>query len=324
MNSRTFTPVAGLRTGTLELVDRLGVGGVAEVYRAVRRGPGLRPHVVAIKKMRPEAVNDPFFSERFMAEADLVKMLRHPNVVGGHEVGMFEGQPYVLLDYVDGKDLAGVIRGLRESGRTLDTGAAVYVACELLKALAYVHQLRSPTGRELLPVHRDVTPENVLVSYTGNIKLTDFGVAQLDGIEIAPEGAPVAGKLGYMSPEQAAHQTVDARTDLFAVGCILYELTVGLPTFTQAPGETEAAVHARVVDARFTRPSKVVADYPKDLEAVLVCALDRRANRRYQTAQTFLHALTELLFLRPDEPQRLSAIMRDIFWREYDEMRLPL
>lgn len=322
---KTLTPAnGGVRLGTLDIVDRLGVGGVAEVFRAIRHRPGKPTDIVVLKKMRPEAVQNTFFSERFMAEADLLQMLRHPNVVGGHEVGSLEGQPYVLIDYVDGKDLGAVQKGLRSRQRMLETASSIYVVMELLRGLGYVHRLKSPSGRELRVVHRDVTPDNVLVSYDGDVFLTDFGIALLEGIETQDSGDPVAGKLGYLAPEQAARQPMDQRSDLFAVGCVLYELTVGSPAFVQAAGETEAAVLERVAEARFHRPTKVDPTFPRDLEKVIMTAMERKPRNRFPSAAEFLDALDDLAFIRPGERDTLGRLMRDFFWQDYGATRLTL
>lgn len=321
MASKFLTPPGG--RGTLELLDRLGVGGVAEVFRAVRRRNGAPPELVVIKKMRADVAADPFFSDRFMAEADLVKMIRHPNVVGGDDVGMLDGLPYVVMDYVDGKDLGTVVKALHPAGTILPHSHGVYVVLELLRGLGHVHRLKTTGGQPLRVVHRDVTPDNVLLSYTGDVRLTDFGIALMDGLE-ADNDDKVAGKLGYLSPEQALKQPLDQRSDLFAVGCILYELTVGRPAFAQARGESEAAALSRVQEGRFVRPTKVLPDFPKDLEAVILKALEKRPDKRFQEAVKFMDALDELSFQRQGENRMLGEFLRRNFAGEYARMRVAV
>ncbi|MBI5498127.1 MAG: serine/threonine protein kinase [Deltaproteobacteria bacterium] len=308
---------------SLEILDRLGVGGVAEVFRAIRRRPGAAPDLVVVKKMRQEAAQNPFFSERFHAEADLLQMLHHPNVAGGHEVGLLDGQPYVTIDYVDGRDLGAVLRELRERFHVLDTAHGVYIVMELLRGLDHVHQLRSPAGQMLNVVHRDVTPENVLLGYDGSVALTDFGVALLNGIELQGE-EPAVGKLGYLAPEQVLRQPLDGRTDLFAVGCILYELCVGQPAFPRAAGEPDEAVLERLLDGRVARPTKVDPAFPRDLEKILLTALERKPRNRFPTAARFLAALDELAFARSNERALLADFLKDFFWLDYRQGRVTL
>ena len=144
----------------------------------------------------------------------------------------------------------------------------------------------------------------------------------MEGIENQDAGEPIAGKLGYLAPEQAAGLPLDQRSDLFAVGCLLYELTVGTAAFVQAPGETEAAVLERVADARFPRPSKMDPQFPKDLEKIIMTAMDKKPRNRFPSAVEFLEALDELAFIRPGEREILGRLMREFFWQEYAAMRL--
>ncbi|MEW5855370.1 MAG: serine/threonine-protein kinase [Myxococcota bacterium] len=312
-----------LRVGDYEIVDRVGVGGVAEVYRAVRRKAGQAPTVVILKRMRKETAADPFFSERFLAEADVVQMLRHPNVVGGLEVGNHGGVPHVVLDYVDGRDLAALISASCAAGSGLDLSTAIFVVTELLRGLHYVHTLKSPGGRDLRIVHRDVTPDNVLIGYDGTVALTDFGIALLDGIEAPPDEPRVAGKLAYLAPEQAAGAPLDHRADVFAAGCILYELTVGVSPFSPDPGESEEQVMERVREARFLRPSKMAPDYPRELEKVVLKALEKKPRSRFQDADDLRVELEGLMLAEPWARDELGTTMRTLFRREYEATRLP-
>jgi serine/threonine-protein kinase len=301
----------------LEVVDRLGVGGVAEVYRVIKRKTGQPPKVMVIKKLRGDKAGDPFFSERFCAEADLVQMLRHPN-----EIGSVEGQPFVVLDYVAGTDLGHLQARLSESGRLLATSTALFVAAQLLRGLHYVHTLHSQTGRPLRIVHRDVTPDNVLISFQGDVRLTDFGIALLDGIEAPPDNAPVAGKLGYLAPEQALGGALDARTDVFSAGCVLYEMLTGHKVYETQQGETEHEVLERVHEARFVRPARLSPQLPEDLERVVLAAMERKPRNRYPDAEAFGRAVENLAFVRPDEKDILATLMQSTMPEMYAQMRM--
>jgi serine/threonine-protein kinase len=296
--------------GDYEVVQRLATGGVAELFRAVRRVPGQPPERVVVKRLREDRAGDPFFAERFLAEADLLLMVQHPNVVRGHHAGRAGGLPYLVMEEVAGLDLRAVVRGVHGRGQRLADGVAVYVVTELLRGLSYLHTLKSPGGRGMGMVHRDVTPENVLVGEDGRVVLADLGVARVDGMAVPEDRGRFAGKLGYLAPEQVEGGETDARTDIFAAGCILYELTCGCPAFSQREGELEAEALRRVAGATYTRPVAARRGYPGGLEEVVVKALARKSRHRFQDADDFLVALLKLDLAGADARGALGRLVQ--------------
>jgi serine/threonine-protein kinase len=212
---------AGARFGHFEIASRLGTGGMGEVFRAELLEGRVR-HPVALKLIRPEKATDPAFRKMFSNEARVSALLHHQNIVRLVDFGEIRGSLYLAMEYVDGVPLGRVI-----SDQTLPAPVAVHIVERLLSALEYVHSLTTPDGRALKLVHRDVSPANLLVSVSGEVKLTDFGIARVGGLALT-KTTGVKGKVAYMAPEQlAAGAAIDGRADLFGVGVILHELIYG-------------------------------------------------------------------------------------------------
>lgn len=273
---------------------------MADVYLAEANYNGLRK-TVALKRILQALSANAHFQETFRYEAELSMELNHPNVVQVFEYGQAvssESDPsclYMVMEYVEGVDLMKFIRKALETG-SLPMGLAAYIIAEVLRGLDYAHRLTGPDGRPLELVHRDISPQNILLSREGAVKVTDFGIAKALG---RSEGEGILrGKLHYMSPEQARAETVDCRSDIFAVGLILYEMVTGVHPYAAFKGHRalEAAVKAEI-----SPPSLVNPKVPVELERILQKALAPRRDDRYQRARDmqadvarFLHGLPDL------------------------------
>jgi serine/threonine protein kinase len=216
------------RFGEYELISRLGEGGMAEVYRAVHVGPHgvLKPCV--IKRIAERHVHDRRYFDLFLDEARVSVLLNHPNVVQTFELGEVEGRPFLAMELVDGTTVAGLLRGLATKGQGLPVGSVVEIGLGVARALDYAHRLTDLDGAPLSLTHRDVSPQNILVSREGAVKLADFGIARHELRAHVTLGPSTKGKLGYMAPEQALGGQVDGRADLFALGIVLAEMIGGL------------------------------------------------------------------------------------------------
>ncbi|MEM6991950.1 MAG: protein kinase [Myxococcota bacterium] len=267
------------RLGHYRLVRRLAVGGMAELFVAVAQGAGDFAKPVAIKRILPRLAAEEHFVEMFFEEARLAASLDHPHIAKVLDFGEEGGLPYIVMELVHGVDL-GVL--LRAVGGALPSREALTVLVQLAEALHHVHEQRDiRTGKALGLVHRDVSPSNVLVGYSGGVKLTDFGIVKAtEGTEYTATGA-LKGKLSYLSPEQARCERVDRRTDIYALGLVMYELTTGRRMHTAL---SEVGLLARVCDGQYTPPFTVCADYDPELERVLAKALAPRFEDRYATA----------------------------------------
>lgn len=267
-----------VRLGKYVLDAPLGAGGMAEVFRAHTQGAEGFQRPVAIKRILPDASKNPAFAEMFIAEAKLSSRLQHPNIVSVLDFDRdHEGRLYLVMELVEGRDLDGLI----DSGR-LPWSVVIYTISEVLRGLGYAHDLPAgPDGVRGL-VHRDVSPHNVLLSWSGAVKVSDFGIAKARAATAASASVTIKGKPAYMSPEQINGSPLDGRSDLFAVGVMLWQMLTGQYLF--AAGTTTETL-ARVLFAPVPSPRSVVPEIPADLEAVTMRLLAREPAHRYATAE---------------------------------------
>jgi serine/threonine protein kinase len=292
--------------GGYEVVGRLAVGGMAEVYQvraksSTQRSPG-EPEEVVLKRLLPTYRNDGAYVKAFVDEAKLTVRLRHPHIV--RTFRLFKAGPDYLMvqELVSGRTLGFMQELLVKAGAAMPPEAACYIAWCLLKALDYIHRAKLGEGGGSI-VHRDVNPSNVLLSVAGEVKLTDFGVADVEGVTRGDVGA-LRGTLAYMSPEQVLGQPVDARSDLYSVGVILWELLANRRLYT-ADGEAEL-MH-RVRDARAPLLSTLQPELPDYAVQVVRKALFADKARRFQSAADFIRAL-EVLARRSGWPLSVEAL----------------
>ncbi|HYH97448.1 serine/threonine-protein kinase [Hyalangium sp.] len=293
--------------GGYEVVGRLAVGGMAEVYQArakptTQRSPG-EPEEVVLKRLHPSFRGDAAYVKAFVDEAKLTVRLRHPNIV--RTFRLFKaGQDYLMVqELVSGRTL-GFMQGLlRQVGTAMPPEASCYIVWCVLKALDYLHRAKvGENGANI--IHRDVNPNNILLSVQGDVKLTDFGVAEVEGMMQGEAGA-LRGTMAYMSPEQVLGQPVDTRTDLYAVGIMLWELFANRRLYGQETGEAELAIKVR--DARVPLLSSLKLDLPDHVTQVVRKALFADRARRFQTAAEFIKAL-ETLAQRSGWPLTVEAL----------------
>jgi serine/threonine protein kinase len=288
--------------GPYEIVSKLGVGGMAETYVAVRRGPGGFAKDVCLKRVLPAFADDERFQKMFFAEAKIAARLRHGQVVQLVDFGEIEGTYFLALELVDGCDLRKLLRAQKD--RLLDLDVAIYVLHELLAALSYVHNVTGEDGAPLGLVHRDISPANVLLSKNGEVKLADFGVAKATN---APGTASVAvkGKIPYMAAEQFELRA-DARSDLFSLGVVAYEMLAGRRPFDAA---TDAGTMMLIVKGQFAPLATVRPDVPKALASAVDRMLAREGADRFATADEAIDAIMEVV-PPPSVRTRLSALVQ--------------
>jgi len=291
----------GARIGRYEIVRRIALGGMAELYLAQQAGFAGSGRLVAIKRILPHLAEDVGFVKMFLNEARVSAGLDHSNIAHIIDFGAIDDQPFMVLEYVHGRSVLDILRTAEGDGG-VPLACAVTIACQVADALHYAHGRTDSTGQPLGLVHRDVSPSNILVSFNGEVKLVDFGIAKATTGGEATTGGLVKGKLPYMAPEQARGEPVDRRTDIFALGVVLYELTVGERCFA-APGDF--ALLNRVVSAKYDKPSVVVPGFSPQLEAIIGRALQADPADRYPDALTFQR---ELLDFARDEQLPLSKI----------------
>ena len=263
--------------GKYSVLRRLGAGGMAEVFLCKLQGiGGFEKHVV-LKRIREDAANDVDFVTMFFDEARLAANLNHPNIVQTFEVDQLEAMPYIAMEYVKGATLAQVLRKVKQEYRKPQHGHIASIFAGVCAGLDYAHNAKDAAGRSLHIVHRDISPQNIMVSLDGIAKIFDFGIAKAQG-SLALTGIDrVKGKFAYMAPEQLRAKPVNAKADVFAVGVCLYEATTGKKPFS---GQTEAELLAKRLEGTFPTPSELVHKFPAELEQIILDAMAADAEAR--------------------------------------------
>jgi serine/threonine protein kinase len=275
-NSAT-TAGAAERYGDFELVRYLTAGGMADLWLA--RSPRYEGDLV-VKKIQPRYVEMTRVVKMFIDEGRIAQALDHPNIVRVVDVGYESGTYFIAMEYIPGRDLLAICRRGVEVGNFLPRHLAVAILGQAARGLVYAHEKIEPGGHALRVVHCDISPGNIVVGWRGTAKLVDFGIARAT-IMLRAEDHSVAGKYNYMAPEQIRGEAVDARADLFALGIILYELTVGKRLFRGRPEQ----VMRLVLDEPIALPCDLRPDYPEALQAIVMRTLERDPARRYQSAR---------------------------------------
>ncbi len=274
--------------GRYTLLKRLGAGGMGEVFLA-QASPDQPP--VVIKRVLPHLVENPRFLRLFLDETRIAARLNHPNIARIIELGEADGAWFIVMEHVEGKDLREVLRRAREQEKQVPVNVAVKVALDVAQGLAYAHSAVDAQGRNLGIVHRDVSPHNVLLSKRGEAKVIDFGVAKATNKSVHTAAGILKGKFPYMAPEQSRGKPVDARTDVFALGIVLWEMVSGQFLFR---GKTDAATLKLVRTSAAAPLRSLRRDVPAALDDVVLKALAKEPDERFQTALEFQEALAAL------------------------------
>jgi serine/threonine protein kinase/predicted ATPase len=277
--------------GKYQLLKKLGTGGMAEVWLAREPLAQGLAKILVIKQIHPSLAEAPQFRQMFEDEAKVAVNLNHPNIVQTFGYGQIGATYYLAMEHVEGVDLLRLLNAAVEQKRRIPFGLAAYLGQQIAKALDYAHRKTDEFGEALGIVHRDVSPQNVLVSWDGGVKLVDFGIARARHVR-EDEGV-VKGKFAYMSPEQASGRQVDPRADIFATGIVLWEVTCGRSLFGHLKGRQ--AVNA-IKNAQVPRPRELDPSVPPELEAIILRSLERRPEDRFQTARDLHRALGRFFF----------------------------
>ena len=303
--------------GRYVLRERVGQGGMAEVFRASLPGFGGFDKQVAIKRMFRQYSHDPKFIEMLTDEAKIVSQLAHPNIVQILDVGQIQNDYFIGFEYVEGVDLFRLLQRHHELGRDLPLGMACFVVAELCSALDYAHSRRTTDGTALHIVHRDVSPQNVLLSLIGEVKLTDFGIAKAAYRYTHTQAGMVKGKIYYMSPEQALGHSIDHRSDLFSAGILLFETLCTRPLYDEID---QKVLLDKVCAAAYDWPADKLRRVPPSLVAVVQKALQPQAGNRYQTGRGFrdaILAVTRELAI-PCDREEFGQYLRSMYHVEAD------
>ncbi|MFC1611226.1 serine/threonine protein kinase [Myxococcota bacterium] len=280
------------RFGKYILLDRINSGGMAEVYRAKVTGAERFQRLVAIKCMLPQLNEDVQFTTMFVDEAKLAAQLSHANIVQIYELGRINEQLYIAMELVNGRDLRHVIKRAAAARTPIPSGFAAYVISKAAEGLDFAHRKLGIDGSPMNLVHRDVSPQNILVSYDGEVKVVDFGIAKAEVRDTETRAGVLKGKFAYMAPEQVTGRRIDRRADIFALGAVLFETLTGRKLFK---GESDFSILEKVRAAEVPPVSGNVADVPEEVDAILRRALTRDRDGRYPWASDLAEDMSPLL-----------------------------
>jgi len=280
---------AGASIGHYEMLQLVGVGGMAEVFRARARGPAGASRPLIIKRILPHLASDPRFIHAFVEEAKILGMLHHPNIVSVYDFGEDAGRHYLALEYLDGPSLAEIMDRRHRAKAPLPIGVAAYLAREICHGLTAVHTLQQSDGTPLNVIHRDVTPSNAMTTRAGAVKLLDFGIAKIDSSVSMTRHGQIKGKAAYLAPEQIKGEAIDFRVDLFALGIVLHELVTLNHLFDGEGGDMATAY--RIIQMPIPPPSQLRPDVPQALDDIVMQALARDVRQRWTSATEMAQAL---------------------------------
>lgn len=264
--------------GRYILEKSLSRGGMGEVFLTVAKSVWKR---CVIKTIRGDLTGDEEFIGRFADEAKIMMRIQHENIIRVFDAGKVGTDYYIAMEYVHGRDLGDVLDRAYERGEPMPTQLGLYVADKLLDGLDYAHKLTDEHGRHMGVVHRDISPQNVLIGFDGSVKLIDFGLARTDLLPARTQGALAVGKYGYMSPEQARHERIDGRADIYSTGVMLFEVFTGDRLVDE---QDQATLWSRVLSPKHRKPTTVVPTLPKEIDDLIMTAVSVKTDDRYRDA----------------------------------------
>jgi serine/threonine protein kinase len=291
--------------GPYRLLEKVAVGGMAEVFRAKRSGVEGFEKVVAVKRILSHLSDNKEFVDMFIDEAKMVAGLAHPNIVQIFDLGKIEKSYYIAMEYVRGRDLRTILRRGRDRGLRVPLDLTTFVVSRVCSALEYAHRAKDETGRPMMIVHRDISPQNILISFEGDVKLTDFGIAKAATKATITDRGALRGKLLYMSPEQAWGKPIDRRSDIFSLGIVFYEMLTDQKPFL---GNSEMSILEMVRECKVAPPSTLNPRIPEKLERVVMKSLERDPEVRYQDGAEMHRDLERVLHER--QPPTAAGLAR--------------
>lgn len=310
--------------GKYLLLEKVASGGMAEVYLAKLTGANGINKFVAVKRILPQYSDNEDFVDMFKEEAKIAVNLNHSNIVSIHDFGVEKHQFYLVMEFVEGQNMRQILNHLKKESKDFTIDQIVYMIKEVAAGLDHAHRcLDGSSGRPLNITHRDMSPQNVMVSFEGEVKIVDFGIAKAETQAEHTRAGTIKGKFGYMSPEQADGHVVDPRTDIFSLGIVLWELLAKDRLFT---GQNEAATLRKVRECQVPSLRKINPNLPPELERITMKALSKDKSLRYQTAAAFHKDLNRFLNTQYPEfsTQEFSKFMKSLYHKMYLENRKKL
>ncbi len=330
-HDKTIAATVQLETfGKYILLKRLAVGGMAEVFLARPASSDGNGRVQVVKRILPHVADQPLFVDMFRSEIQVIMGFNHPHTVALHDAGELAKQPYIAMEYIEGKSLKEIMGKFNEQRSQMPVPMALGLMAQAAAGLNYAHTfVNKVTDEAVNAIHRDISPHNLMVTYEGNLKVIDFGIAKAAvRMNEATRTGTIKGKMAYLSPEQISGQAVDARTDIFALGLVAWELLTMRRAFIN-DGDSEVTVISRIdnVEKHLIAPSLINRDVPAEVDEVILKALKKNPDERYQTAKEFQSALRKVMqafypnYTYADTGARISQIFAYEIESERKELR---
>jgi len=309
-----------VKFGKYILLDKIATGGMAEIWLAKQTGVEGFEKLVVIKKILPHFTHDKEFVTMFLDEARIAAKLNHPNIVQIYDLGKEQNTYYIAMEYISGDDIRGILQTSIKQGKFLPLQLAVRIISQAAAGLHYAHTLTDMYGTPMNIVHRDISPQNILVTYTGTTKIVDFGIAKAATQSQETRAGTLKGKFAYMSPEQALGKKLDGRSDLFALGIVLYEITVGKRLFKS---DSELKTLRMITEEPIVSPIELNPKYPKRLNDIIMKALERDRDKRFKNCNEFHVELEAFLrdYPKPSSTVDLSKWMKKIFAEKIEKVK---
>jgi serine/threonine protein kinase len=303
----------GTQLGRYTIVEHLATGGMAEIFLARQEAMGRFSKDLVLKVLQTRWEEHPEVVDMFLGEARISALMKHPNIVEVFDVAEEKGRHFIAMEHISGRTLAELAKRAIQVTKSISVEVGVFIAAEIASALAYMYDGSGGLGEPFHIVHRDISPTNILIGTTGQVKLIDFGIAR-QGLSVVQESGARPGKVTYMSPEQVRGAPIDGRSDIFCLGTILYEITLGRRLW-RGPREVAAK---RIVEERPKPPTFVRRDYPADLELIVLRSLEKKPEDRYQSA-TELHEDLQNFLARSSAHLRNNFQMADYVAKIFSE-----
>ncbi|MCG3172781.1 MAG: Serine/threonine-protein kinase PknD [Myxococcota bacterium] len=310
--------IQGQKFGKYMLIDRIAVGGMAEIFLARQEGIDGFERPAVIKRIRPHLSNQPGFIKMFLNEAKIAAQLNHPNVCQIYDLGRIGDSYFLSMEFIHGRDMSRIIPKAKKKNIPFPMEYALRIAEEVCQGLHHAHSKTDAYGNPLNIVHRDVSPENVQVSFDGHVKMLDFGIAKAQGSLSETKAGEIKGKLSYLSPEQCKGLALDHRSDVFGVGAMLYEWLTGYKLFK---GESDLEVINNIIDGKIYPPSYFKASIPEPVERIAMKSLEKDREKRYQSAWEMHQEIEAFLKSHTFYPtnMHLSNFMKQLFKDELEK-----
>ncbi|HEX4622281.1 MAG TPA: serine/threonine-protein kinase, partial [Myxococcaceae bacterium] len=298
--------------GSYQLLKRLATGGMAQIFLARQSGPEGFEKLLVVKRILPHLAENEEFIQMFLDEARIAARLNHSNIVQIFNLGELDDTYFIAMEYIHGEDLRRISRKTQARAADMPLPLVCRIIMEACSGLDYAHKLTDSDGQPLGIVHRDISPQNLLVTFEGGVKIVDFGIAKAADQATVTRSGVLKGKYAYMSPEQATGQPLDGRSDIFALGIVLYEMITGQRLFKRS---SDLQTLSAAIACDVTPPSEVSERCPPDLDPVVMMALAKEPEDRYQEALHLQLALEKWLLKNqlPSSSALLSQFLSEVY-----------